>query len=122
MRFKYEDLEIWRLSMDLIVVIYKIVENFPVEERFALSSQGRRAVTSISLNIAEGAGRHSYKDFANFLNRAITSLQEVDTILKIAFRLNYIDLNNCNLKIANELIEKIYFKTIAFRKSIVNNY
>ena len=116
MRFKYENLEIWQISMHLVKPVYKLVEKFPKEEMFALASQGKRAVTSIPLNIAEGAGRHSKKDFSCFINRAVTSLQEVDTCLKIAIELNYISQNDYNN--INSTLEKLYFKMIAFDKSL----
>lgn len=116
MRFKHEDLEIWQLAMELISIIYKITKKFPEEEKFGLTSQGNHAVVSVALDIAEGSGRHSKKDFSNFLNRAITSLQEVDTVLKVAIKLNYIEKNDYNL--ANSTIEKLYFKLIAFNKSL----
>jgi len=116
MRFKYEDLEIWQISMELVGIVYKLIEKFPREEMFALSSQGRRSVTSIPLNISEGAGRQSKKDFSCFINRSVTSLQEVDTCLKIAIKLNYINPKDCS--IANPIIEKLYFKMIAFNKSL----
>jgi hypothetical protein len=58
MKFKYEDLEIWQLSIELIKTIYKIVNKFPEDEKYGLTSQGKRAVVSIALNIAEGSGRH----------------------------------------------------------------
>jgi four helix bundle protein len=121
MRFKYENLEIWNLSMDLVEVIYIVVKKFPDEEKFGLQSQGRRAVTSIALNIAEGAGRHGKKDFGNFLNISLASLQEVDTILKVAQRLGYIFPNDEDLETADKLIEKLYYKTIAFRKKLLSD-
>lgn len=118
MKFKYENLEIWQLAMDLVKIIYRITNNFPADEKFGLTSQARRASTSIALNIAEGSGRKTKKDFSYFLNISITSLQEVDTIFKIAIKLKYLDINNSDLALANTLIEKIYFKTIAFRKKL----
>jgi len=116
MKFKYEDLEIWQISMQLIKPVYKLINNFPKEEMFALSSQGRRSVTSIPLNISEGAGRQSKKDFSCFINRAITSLQEIDTCLKIAIELDYI--NKSDYDSLKPTIEKLYFKMIAFNKSL----
>lgn len=116
MKFKYENLEIWQLSMKLIKPTYKLIEKFPKEEMFALSSQGRRSVTSIALNISEGAGRHGKKDFSCFINRAVTSLQELDTCLKIAIELDYLAWSD--YKIVDLLIEKLYFKMIAFDKSL----
>ena len=119
MKFKYEDLEIWQVAAELIKTTYQILRKFPDDEKFGLTSQGRRAVTSIALNIAEGSGRHTDKDFSLFINRAITSLQEVDAVLKIGIILEYINQND--YKIAEPLIDKEYFKLIAFDKVLIRN-
>lgn len=116
MRFKYEDLEIWQLSIDLIKVIYKILRNFPKDEQFNLVSQGKRAVVSIALNLVEESGRHTDKDFASFINRSTCSLQEVDSILKVGIALDYITTSDYDL--AAKLMEKEYFKLIAFEKTL----
>ena len=116
MKFKYEDLEIWRLALELIRVVYAILRKFPTDEKYDLISQGKRAVTSIALNIAEGSGRHTDKDFSVFINRAITSLQEVDAVLKIGIQLDYID--QADYERVAPLIEKEYFKLVAFEKTL----
>lgn len=117
MKFKYEDLEIWQLALELIEVIYKLLKKFPAEEKYDLVSQGKRAVVSIALNIAEGSGRHTDKDFSLFINRAITSLQEVDGVLKIGMKLNYISDENYQFVVP--LIEKEYYKLVAFDKALI---
>lgn len=116
MKFKYEDLDIWRLALELISVVYAILRKFPADEKYDLISQGKRAVTSIALNIAEGSGRHTDKDFSVFINRAITSLQEVDAALKIGIQLDYID--HADYERVSPLIEKEYFKLVAFDKTL----
>jgi four helix bundle protein len=116
MKFKYEDLKIWRLALELIRVVYTILRQFPADEKYDLISQGKRAVTSIALNIAEGSGRHTDKDFSVFINRAITSLQEVDAVLKIGIQLDYID--HADYERVAPLIEKEYFKLVAFEKTL----
>lgn len=117
MKFKYEDLEIWQLAIELIKAVYKLLEEFPEDEKYGLTSQGKRAVASIALNIAEGSGRHTDKDFSVFINRSITSLQEVDGVLKIGIALNYTTKDD--YLIAEPLIEKEYYKLIAFDKSLI---
>ena len=62
----FKELEVWNNSMDLATSIYKVTEFFPQEERFGITSQMRRASVSIPSLIAEGAGRNTNKDFANF--------------------------------------------------------
>lgn len=77
--------------MDLTVAIYNMVGKLPREETYALSDQMRRAVVSIPSNIAEGQGRNSDKEFAQFISIARGSLWELETQLEICDRLNYID-------------------------------
>jgi four helix bundle protein len=86
----YSDLIAWQKSMDLVVLIYKVTEEFPSKERFGLTNQVRRAVVSVPSNIAEGQGRHATRDFLRCLSIAHGSLQEVETQLIIARRLNYL--------------------------------
>jgi four helix bundle protein len=86
----YRDLLIWQKSMELIKDIYRISEMLPKSEEYNLKQQLRRAVISVSLNIAEGKNRKSSKDFANFLNMSAASLAEVDAILLICEELNYL--------------------------------
>ena len=116
MKFKYEDLEIWQLAVELIKAVYKILKKYPADEKYDLISQGKRSVVSIALNIAEGSGRHTDRDFSVFINRATTSLLEVDAVLKIGIALQYIVKGDCVE--ADSLIEKEYYKLIAFDKSL----
>jgi four helix bundle protein len=86
----FEDLHAWRLAMDLVVEVYQQSLAWPKDERFGLTSQIRRAATSIPSNIAEGKGRASDRDFIKFLNYARGSLYEVQTQVKVARRLDYL--------------------------------
>lgn len=88
--FKFESLDIWKESVKFIGEIYKLVSKFPNWETFSLTSQLTRAACSISLNIAEGSGRESKKDFKRFIHMAIGSLNEVVTCLYIAADQKYI--------------------------------
>lgn len=85
----HENLEVWKKAVDLSVVVYRITEQFPKDERFGPISQIRRASVSIAANIAEGAGRKSTKEFQNFLSIAQGSTSEVETEFLIAFKLGY---------------------------------
>lgn len=69
---------------------YKITKTFPVEERYGLSSQMRRAAISIPSNIAEGAGRKSKKEFCYFLSVSLGSLSELETQFVISRELEYL--------------------------------
>lgn len=85
----YKDLRAWKQSMELALEIYRLTEGFPREERYGLTSQLRRAIVSVSSNIAEGKGRSSDKELVLFLHHARGSLLEVETQLLIARGLKY---------------------------------
>jgi four helix bundle protein len=92
-----KELKIWNKAIDLTVDIYKATSSFPSDERFGLISQSRRSAVSIPSNIAEGAGRNSKKEFANFLGIANGSSYELQTQLVISNRLSLLEddmLNN----------------------------
>ncbi len=89
-QFHFEKLEIWKLSIDLTVKIYKITKSFPSEEKFGITSQIRRAVTSVAANIAEGSGRKSVKDKARFFQISYSSLMEVLSFLIISSKLSFV--------------------------------
>jgi four helix bundle protein len=80
----FRDLEVWRMSMDLTVTVYKLTRGFPREELFGLSSQLRRSAVSIPSNIAEGQGRLNTGEFRQFLGVARGSNCELQTQLEIA--------------------------------------
>jgi four helix bundle protein len=80
---------IYQRAVTYAVEIYKLSKRFPKDELYGLTSQIRRAVTSISLNIAEGSGNSSEKEFKRFLEIALRSVYEVITCLEIAVRLGY---------------------------------
>src|SRR3989338_1456670 len=84
----YRDLIVWQKSVNLSVLIYKLTEKFPNEERYALTSQMRRAVVSIPSNIAEGRCRSTKKDFCHFLHIALGSAAELETQIEIAKRIS----------------------------------
>jgi four helix bundle protein len=89
----FEDLQAWRLAMDLVMEVYQQSQGWPKDERYGLISQIRRAAVSIPSNIAEGKGRASEREFIKFLDCARGSLYEVQTQLKIASRLAYLPAN-----------------------------
>jgi len=87
----HQKLEAWSHAGELVIAVYKKTERFPMEERFGLTSQIRRAAVSIPANIAEGAGRYSKKEFIHFLSNSQGSASELETELLIANRLGYLD-------------------------------
>ena len=88
-KFKFEDLKVYKKALDFIDYTYTITKQFPDDEKFGLTSQFRRASTSISLNIAEGSG-DSNTQFSRFLNIALGSIKECVVCATIAERQNYI--------------------------------
>lgn len=86
----YKSLKIWQYSHVFTIEIYKLTVGFPKEEVFGLTSQLRRATTSIELNIAEGCGRDTNNELKRFLYIAMGSAFEVECNLLIVRDLNYI--------------------------------
>ena len=84
----YKELEVWKRSVALTTELYKLTSGFPDTERYGLTSQIRRAVTSIPANIAEGWGRGSTGEYVQFLTVARGSLMEVETHLIVACNLH----------------------------------
>ena len=114
MKFKFEDLEVWHLSLELINEVYDLLGNYPNDERFDLVRQGRRSVTSISLNISEGSIR-SKREFRQFLRISLGSLVETVGNLKIGVHRKYITQEDLE---SVQSIEPLYFKLIKLRKSL----
>ncbi|MCX6169740.1 MAG: four helix bundle protein [Ignavibacteriales bacterium] len=86
----FHDLEIWKLSHQLVLEVYKISKMFPKEENFRITSQLIRASYSIPSNIAEGMGRYTRKEFINFLTIARGSVEECKYLILLAKDLGYI--------------------------------
>jgi four helix bundle protein len=86
----FEDLEVWRKGMDLVMQVYGLTKPFPSDERYGLTAQLRRAAVSIPSNIAEGRGRFGLRSFLYHLSVATGSLMELETQLRIAARLEYL--------------------------------
>jgi four helix bundle protein len=115
--FNFEKLEVWQLTMDLIDEAYELLNKYPRHERFALVDNGRRSVTSIALNIAEGSIRGK-REFNQFVRIALGSLVETIASLKIGVRRGYLSEADFNqIKSA----EPLYFKLIKLSKSLKEN-
>ena len=84
----YRDLKVWQRAMDLAVAIYTLTKAFPREEQFGLTSQLRRASSSIAANVAEGYGRASKPAYLNHLRIAQGSLKETETHLLLCARVS----------------------------------
>lgn len=86
----FTDLNAWKEGNKLVIQIYKITKDFPKEEIFVLVSQIRRAVISVTSNIAEGFSRKSVKEKTQFYYLSLGSLTEVQNQLYISRELGYI--------------------------------
>lgn len=86
----YKDLLVWQKGIQLVKLVYTVLQDFPKDEVFGLQSQMKRAVVSIPSNIAEGWGRSSKPNYIQFLRIARGSLFELETQLIIARELGFV--------------------------------
>lgn len=91
---EFTDLTAWQEGHKLVVKIYEITKTFPREERYSLIDQMRRAVSSVTSNVAEGFGRQGYKEKIQFYYLAQGSLTELKNQIIIAKDVGYLDTNN----------------------------
>jgi len=100
----FKDLKVYKKSMDLSDQIYEITKKFPKEETYSMVNQMRRAVNSISANIAEGNGQLFVNQEIKFLNIALGSSNETRAWIENAFRKKYISEEEY-LNLETKLIE-----------------
>jgi len=86
----YRDLDVWKNAMNLAENVYVVTKDFPLEERYGLTSQIRRCAVSIPSNIAEGFMRKNTKEYVQFLHIALGSLGELDTQVELSMRIGFI--------------------------------
>lgn len=91
MSFKFENLRVWKIAMDVGEEIHTLSLSFPATEKFNLSSQICRAADSVALNISEGSIGQSNPEFKKFLGYSIRSIAEVVTCLYKAKNRKYIN-------------------------------
>ncbi len=116
---EFTDLNAWKESHKLVLLVYKITRNFPREETYSLTDQMRRAATSITSNIAEGFGRQTYKEKVQFYYMAQGSLIELKNQIIIAKDVDYSDkasfevlMSQANL--AHRLLQGLITKSKSF--------
>lgn len=86
----FRDLKVWEKTHQLTLDVYKATKGFPDDERFGLTTQLRRACSSVPTNIVEGFKRQGKKDQAHFFNVAQSSLEETKYHLILAHDLSYL--------------------------------
>ena len=111
----YRKLIVWRRAVDLIKVVGDITGRFPDHERYELGSQMRRAVSSISSNIAEGSGKRTSKDYIGFLHIAMGSVNELESQVESVDGLGYLEDGERKM-LLGELVEikKMIYGVIRF--------
>jgi four helix bundle protein len=114
----FKELKVWQKAYKLCLDLYKATADFPIEEKYGLSSQMRRAATSIPSNIAEGYGRKTIPDYVRCLYIAYGSTCELETQILLSGDLNYID--NTNQNILLEKIKEVERMLMALIKSLEN--
>jgi len=92
----FRQLTVWEKAHQLALSVYRETQCYPKEETYGLTSQTRRAASSVPTNIAEGCGRNSDQDFARFLQIAMGSVNELDYQLILAQDLGYLRDNVFN--------------------------
>jgi four helix bundle protein len=87
---RFTDLKVWQRGHALVLSVYRMTTGFPLNERYGLTSQVRRAALSVPTNIAEGSKRLTGQEYARFLNIAEASLAETEYLLMVSRDLGYI--------------------------------
>jgi len=106
----FKELKVWQKSYQLGLDIYEITSTFPKEETFGLTSQIKRSCVSIAANIAEGCGRKSKAELAQFLQIAVGSASELEHYLLFSRDLGIINHPN---------FEKLSFDLSKIKKMLI---
>lgn len=96
----YRNLIAWKKAFELALEVYEKTSHFPVEDKYGIIAQIRKASISIPSNIAEGQGRRSRREFRHFIFIALGSLMEVETQILISKALGYFKPNQADKLIA----------------------
>lgn len=112
----HTDLEVWKTAIDLAVEVYATTQNLPREERYGLAAQMRRAASSISSNISEGAARDTKRDMRRFFFIARGSLKEVETQVILCKRLGFLTASDVSH------IEALTAKTGQLLSGLIRRY
>jgi four helix bundle protein len=115
----FTDLKVWQEGHRLVLLVYKTTKKFPREELYSLIDQMKRAAISITSNIAEGFGRHSYKEKIQFYYLAQGSLVELKNQILIARDVKYLETEDFKLlaekaNITHKLLQGLITKSKTF--------
>ncbi len=109
-----KDLDVWKKAMNLAAQLYSLTARFPKEERYGLTAQIRWSSVSIPSNMAEGAARHSRKEYIPFLYVASGSITELETQLILATRIGFVSNDRTRSRI--EAVRKMLLGLLRFLK------
>jgi four helix bundle protein len=87
---RVEDLTVWQKAHNVVLDVYRVTKDFPVDEKYALVSQMKRAAVSVPANISEGFKKNSKKDKINYYNIAQGSLNELGYYIKLSNDLGFL--------------------------------
>jgi four helix bundle protein len=105
---RFEDLDVWKKAHKLVLEIYRITKDFPIEERYCLVSQMPRSAVSIPANIAEGFKKRTLKDKSNFYNISQGSLEELRYYIILTSDLGYLRDSKVFESIFNDIGRMLY--------------
>lgn len=111
----HKDLTVWKRSMELVLAVYTLTENFPKTEIYGLTSQMRRCAVSIPSNIAEGRSRGTRKDYLNFLRVSLGSVAELETQIEISKMLPFGE------KLYYNDVEQLLLEVVKMLKVMIKN-
>ncbi|MES2838390.1 MAG: four helix bundle protein [Bacteroidota bacterium] len=118
MAHNFKNLKIWQKSMDLTDLVFEYNKDLPSSERFNLIDQMNRSSCSIPSNIAEGSGKKSKLQFAEYLSIALSSAFELETQLLICERRTYGEKQK--LERVLELVSEVEKMIFSFREIVAN--
>lgn len=96
MAFKFENLRVWQIALELATDVTVVLKSFPKSENYGLASQFQCAIDSVCLNIAEGSTGQSDKEFSKFLGYSNRSLIECVTRIHLAKKRGYLTDDQCH--------------------------
>ena len=111
----HKDLTVWKRSMELVLAVYVLTENFPRTEIYGLTSQMRRCAVSIPSNIAEGRSRGTRKDYLQFLRVSLGSAAELETQIEISKQLPF------GKKLYYNDVERLLLEVIKMLRVMIKN-
>jgi four helix bundle protein len=121
----YKNLEVWKKAYKLALKIYDVTKNYPKTEMYGLTTQMRRASTSIIANIAEGYGKNHLGEYIQYVSIAIGSCNELEVFLMFSNDLNYLEKKDFDQLIDIQTrISKMLFnlrKALEIKKSSLNS-